>query len=162
MSWAMLAPLIYESPCAWREAVAAVRVADFENRSRHGFALGVYEFQQPGILGHREHGNRPMPHAHFHGKPAAGLAVINAQRAHFGPAFGDAAMAGPVVSHKHHIVLVIDRVELGERPGGSESIHDLHGLDVLDFHFACHRTARRTRSEERRVGKECRSRWSPY
>src|ERR1035438_10009040 len=28
---------------------------------RSGFALGVYEFQQHGILGHREHGNRPMP-----------------------------------------------------------------------------------------------------
>ena len=53
-------------------------------------------------------------------------------------------MAGPVVPHKHHIVLVIDRVELGERPAGSESIHDLHGLDVLDFHLACHRNARRT------------------
>ena len=28
--------------------------------------------------------------------------------------------------------------------------------------FADHRTAREVRSEERRVGKECRSRWSPY
>ena len=30
------------------------------------------------------------------------------------------------------------------------------GLDVLSPHSA------RSRSEERRVGKECRSRWSPY
>ena len=29
-------------------------------------------------------------------------------------------------------------------------------LDGLPFHIA------KTRSEERRVGKECRSRWSPY
>jgi len=26
----------------------------------------------------------------------------------------------------------------------------------------CHRSSERSRSEERRVGKECRSRWSPY
>ena len=32
---------------------------------------------------------------------------------------------------------------------------DLEGMDALDL-FAG------TRSEERRVGKECRSRWSPY
>src|SRR5260370_26172538 len=31
-----------------------------------------------------------------------------------------------------------------------EEVHDAHGVDVV------------VRSEERRVGKECRSRWSPY
>src|SRR5271157_6396112 len=39
--------------------------------------------------------------------------------------------------------------------------HDVletHGLSVLLFHNEYHRV----RSEERRVGKECRSRWSPY
>ena len=28
--------------------------------------------------------------------------------------------------------------------------------------FVCHGNICRSRSEERRVGKECRSRWSPY
>src|SRR5256886_13601217 len=28
--------------------------------------------------------------------------------------------------------------------------------------YSVHETSTRTRSEERRVGKECRSRWSPY
>ena len=33
---------------------------------------------------------------------------------------------------------------------------------VLNFSVASTRYKRTTRSEERRVGKECRSRWSPY
>ena len=32
----------------------------------------------------------------------------------------------------------------------------------FDFDDIGKRTPYRTRSEERRVGKECRSRWSPY
>src|SRR5256885_14961767 len=41
--------------------------------------------------------------------------------------------------------------------------------DLTDYHLAhsaradlCRRLGRAARSEERRVGKECRSRWSPY
>src|SRR5258707_5891471 len=37
---------------------------------------------------------------------------------------------------------------------------DLH--DVLAFDFFKHGWTLKLRSEERRVGKECRSRWSPY
>ena len=33
---------------------------------------------------------------------------------------------------------------------------DASGIDSLSFHWP------KSRSEERRVGKECRSRWSPY
>src|SRR2546427_10419715 len=44
---------------------------------------------------------------------------------------------------------VLSRVESGERTlGGDELATILNGIG--------------TRSEERRVGKECRSRWSPY
>ena len=40
---------------------------------------------------------------------------------------------------------------------------DLPGLEVLTKRALLETTDRRlTRSEERRVGKECRSRWSPY
>ena len=34
--------------------------------------------------------------------------------------------------------------------------------DTLVFHFLRHQRVCFDRSEERRVGKECRSRWSPY
>ena len=36
------------------------------------------------------------------------------------------------------------------------------GLSVSDFAHALHYERTNIRSEERRVGKECRSRWSPY
>ena len=41
---------------------------------------------------------------------------------------------------------------------GGASI-DVHGVPLTDEAIA---TAKSSRSEERRVGKECRSRWSPY
>ena len=51
--------------------------------------------------------------------------------------------------------------DLSALAGEGETVLDAGGLTVLpafvDLH--CHW---RTRSEERRVGKECRSRWSPY
>ena len=37
-----------------------------------------------------------------------------------------------------------------------------HDEKILDERFASMRELHRRRSEERRVGKECRSRWSPY
>ena len=38
----------------------------------------------------------------------------------------------------------------------SQMLHDLEQADTMDI------SASDNRSEERRVGKECRSRWSPY
>src|SRR6266852_1475393 len=47
-------------------------------------------------------------------------------------------------------------LELGQFVGDERPMVDLM-LDQMEKH-----TAHRLRSEERRVGKECRSRWSPY
>ena len=43
---------------------------------------------------------------------------------------------------------------------GDELVFDASEWEKITGYFA--RTGRETRSEERRVGKECRSRWSPY
>ena len=62
----------------------------------------------------------------------------------------DLAIVGLRVQFSVHDVLV-------------DELHDLkHGVDVV-LHVRHLDVADRTaRSEERRVGKECRSRWSPY
>ena len=44
--------------------------------------------------------------------------------------------------------------------GVTKKITDL--LDQADFKYAIFSNIKAERSEERRVGKECRSRWSPY
>ena len=45
---------------------------------------------------------------------------------------------------------------LTESPG---LVHGKMGIAIFFFHYAQYT---KNRSEERRVGKECRSRWSPY
>src|SRR3712207_764835 len=49
-----------------------------------------------------------------------------------------------------------DHLDSEEEPQGEEF------EDEESIHTACPRQETKTRSEERRVGKECRSRWSPY
>ena len=46
----------------------------------------------------------------------------------------------------------------------TEALNDtIDQIDLIDIYRTFHpKTADYTRSEERRVGKECRSRWSPY
>ena len=55
------------------------------------------------------------------------------------------------------------------RPGADRLLKWLEGTDFFrapastKFHGACEQgLVMHSRSEERRVGKECRSRWSPY
>ena len=55
------------------------------------------------------------------------------------------------------VATAVNTTALRLPPGGSESILDV-GAAVVQRE----RIATDTRSEERRVGKECRSRWSPY
>jgi len=57
-------------------------------------------------------------------------------------------------------LLVTQNVDdLHERAGSKRLIH-MHGENKKAWCLAC--GERSPRSEERRVGKECRSRWSPY
>ena len=61
-------------------------------------------------------------------------------------------------------ILVIMAAGMGSRFGGLKQIEAVGpaGEAILDYSlFDAHR-AGFERSEERRVGKECRSRWSPY
>ena len=53
----------------------------------------------------------------------------------------------------------MDRKKLLGREGEAEAARYLErkGYKILGLNYSC-----RYRSEERRVGKECRSRWSPY
>src|SRR5690242_21788213 len=56
------------------------------------------------------------------------------------------------------------RVGLSQRfgPGLAEIQGKMVSLQGSDYVINVYRVAQITRSEERRVGKECRSRWSPY
>src|SRR3712207_9489979 len=54
-------------------------------------------------------------------------------------------------------------LEASEEIARQLRLRDLAGLIVIDFiDMEEKRNNRAVRSEERRVGKECRSRWSPY
>src|SRR5579862_6322939 len=70
-------PLIEEAPRAKRESVAAIRVADLENRAGDGFSFSREEFEfairhlDDGKQGHRSMFNR-----HFHRQSASNLPVI--------------------------------------------------------------------------------------
>ena len=44
----------------------------------------------------------------------------------------------------------------------TEFLHYLRVREWIDVHAQLRQMAQDDRSEERRVGKECRSRWSPY
>src|SRR2546423_12329949 len=63
------------------------------------------------------------------------------------------------VGESFELVLIND----GSRDGSFRTMRDLHDRDprvrVIDF---SRNFGHQIRSEERRVGKECRSRWSPY
>ena len=50
----------------------------------------------------------------------------------------------------------------GDRDGNLDSVRGREFDAVVDTSGYVPRIVRETRSEERRVGKECRSRWSPY
>ena len=70
------------------------------------------------------------------------------------------------IEEKEHI-RVLHAVESGSRAWGfasPDSDYDVRFIYVRDrdFYLSLRETKDFIRSEERRVGKECRSRWSPY
>src|SRR5690348_18394388 len=64
--------------------------------------------------------------------------------------FGDSEVPGAEHSAEHRNIFVVNRV--GEH----------RALSLKDVHNVLQVKSTSMRSEERRVGKECRSRWSPY
>ena len=73
-----------------------------------------------------------------------------------------AALEGVGADEGHHAVVAVALIEAhGDRAGegrqGVIGVH--HGVPAGDLQGS---VPERSRSEERRVGKECRSRWSPY
>src|SRR3989441_12359993 len=80
-----------------------------------------------------------------------------------------------LVDHRHRVTYGelaarVDRTaaalqSLGLGPGDVVTIQLPNWVEFAYVFFACERIgaiANQIRSEERRVGKECRSRWSPY
>ena len=60
------------------------------------------------------------------------------------------------------LVLASQNLEDFDQPGVREMTKPLFSIPPHQFLFNAGSIDRRARSEERRVGKECRSRWSPY
>src|SRR2546425_344810 len=81
-------------------------------------------------------------------------------RAHLRRARRPAEVQGvqPAGRDRHRQALGVCRViflaKAAEIPDGARKLIQVNGISVALF--------RQERSEERRVGKECRSRWSPY
>ena len=75
---------------------------------------------------------------------------------------GPAGMAAAMAAHKAGARVAI--VEREQHLGGilRQCIHPGFGLSHFKQELTGPEYAQRFRSEERRVGKECRSRWSPY
>ena len=80
-------------------------------------------------------------------------------------------MSGPQASD---VSVLIAAADTDARPGPDPAVLPLEGRPVVDWVadkarqlgaqvlVACAPGMQASRSEERRVGKECRSRWSPY
>src|SRR2546430_12282248 len=65
-------------------------------------------------------------------------------------------------NYDKHIITLEDPIEYYHKHKKSLVNQREIGVDVGDFKEGIRRALRMARSEERRVGKECRSRWSPY
>src|SRR5579862_2560983 len=114
-------PFVLEVPCADRKTITAVRIANFENWSRYRFAFGHEEFEFAiDTLDNAEQRNRAMLHRHLYRQPAPNLTVIYVQGPNLGSSLCDCDVAGTIVSHQHHIVVVVHCVILCERTSDAE------------------------------------------
>src|ERR1700744_1533368 len=127
-------PRFHESLCTDGKTVVAVRVADAEDLTGYAFTLRRDEFESTSaIFGNREQSHRSMLDAHLDGETSANFAVIDRERPHLRPAFGNGDVAGSIMSHQHSVGLQIESIVFSERAARTKAIHDLHGQDILYF-----------------------------
>ena len=145
-------PLFHESAGSDREFVAAVGVSDLENGAGNGFSLGDEKFRASiRTLYHGEKGHGAVAHAHFHGKTSADFAMVDIKRTDLGFARGDLDMARAVVAEQDDVLAEIGGVVFGKGTSNSKSVHDFHGLGILDLVFAGHGN---TSSREQGITKD--------
>ena len=80
-------------------------------------------------------------------------------------AIDDLALAGMMTSVRRDLPAGTVTFLFTDVEGSTKLLHELGAAEyskALTEHRRIMREAFGTRSEERRVGKECRSRWSPY
>ena len=58
------------------------------------------------------------------------------------------------------LIMMTMTYEMPKLPYANNALEPVISQQTIDFHYGKH--LQTYRSEERRVGKECRSRWSPY
>ena len=90
------------------------------------------------------HGADPALFRQLLGRFATGVTVLTTRGPHGRPIGMTASSVASVSLHPPLLVVSVDRQ------------HDMHAALQTATRFVVNR------SEERRVGKECRSRWSPY
>ena len=97
----------------------------------------------------------------FHGHLCPGLA-IGIRAAELAQCELDNPSDDEIVAVVETDMCGVDAIQFltGATLGKGNLIHRDYGK--MAFSFFCRDTGKRSRSEERRVGKECRSRWSPY
>src|SRR5256884_2424108 len=68
------------------------------------------------------------------------------------------------VLHRHVAIKVLTAKTVADKPARDFLLHEARASSALNHPNICtvHDVGEVDRSEERRVGKECRSRWSPY
>ena len=77
------------------------------------------------------------------------------------PGFGKVKIQKPKSQHVTAFAIIVDEMTLEKTGGAVEAYRDALEADGLSTYIVSGNW-KNPRSEERRVGKECRSRWSPY
>ena len=135
-------PVFHKTTRSDRKAITAVGIADLKNRPRNRFTLGDQKLQRSiCILHNGQKSDRPMAHAHFHGKSPAHLSMVNLQRTNLGFTIRNFDMSWAIMPHQDNVLAQIQSVVFGERTSRAKTIHDLHRLRVLDLILPCNRNS---------------------
>ncbi len=115
VSWPLGIPGVHESTRAEREAVAAVGVADLQNRACHAIALGHEQFKVcVSVFRNGEQRDRTVLHAHFDREALSHLAVVDLEWSHLCFPLTDGDVPWAVMTHQNQIFVKVDRIVLGE------------------------------------------------